>query len=239
MRPGASAGEVAAWDLPVRLFHWTLVAFIASAWVSYEFAEDIGDSGLVWHRWNGLAILTLTVWRVLWGFAGSPTARFRSFVRSPMAAAGYARDLMGGRARQFLGHNPLGAWMVLALLAALVAQAALGLFAIDDSDLTGGPLQHLVPEDVSKLATRWHGRVFHYVLLPLIAVHATANALHQTVRREPLITAMITGRKPAAAYADGEGPGVPQRGNLRAFVCLLASAAIVACGVAAAGGRMV
>ncbi len=202
-----SPAQVTAWDLPTRLFHWALVLCVASAWVSYRFAEAIGDATLVWHRCNGLVILTLLVWRVLWGFAGSSTARFASFVRSPRAAWDYARELRAGTSRRYLGHNPLGAWMILAFLAALFTQAGFGLFAIDDNDLTGGPLYRLVSEATNTWATRWHGRVFHYVILPLVAIHIAANLLYGAVKKEPLITAMVTGSKPAVDYADGSRCG--------------------------------
>ncbi len=163
--------SVPAWDLPTRLFHWTLVALILSSWVSYEYAEAIGDVTLVWHRAIGLAALTLLVWRIIWGLVGSSTARFSSFVRGPRAALGYLRGLLRGAETRFLGHNPLGAWMVLALLAALLAQGSFGLFAVDDNDLTGGPLYRLVDEAANKSATRWHGRIFDFVILPLVTLH--------------------------------------------------------------------
>lgn len=81
--PASEPARVAAWDLPTRLFHWTLLILIVVAWASFEFAEALGDETLVVHRANGLAILTLLVWRVLWGIVGSSTARFASFVSGP------------------------------------------------------------------------------------------------------------------------------------------------------------
>ncbi|MGQ0673098.1 MAG: cytochrome b/b6 domain-containing protein [Hyphomicrobium sp.] len=235
---GSDRRDVAAWDLPTRVFHWLLVALLASAWLSYEYSETLGDVTLVWHRYNGLAILTLLVWRLLWGVTGSPTSRFSSFVRSPTVAFAYGRDLIAGRARKFLGHNPLGAWMVVALLAALLTQAGFGLFAVDDNDLTGGPLTRLVSEETTKFATRWHGRVFDFVILPLAGLHIATNLFHAWVVREPLIKAMVSGRKPPQDYADSAGSEMVAMPVTRALVCLAAAAAIVFGGILAAGGRL-
>ena len=234
----ATAPHVRAWDLPTRLFHWLLAALIVGAWFSQEFSEQIGDVTLVWHRWNGLAILTLLVWRLLWGFAGSSTARFSTFVRGPRAARDYARSLVRGGSRRFLGHNPLGAWMVIAFIAALMLQAGLGLFAVDDNDLTGGPLHRLVAEETNKWATGWHHRIFGFVILPLVALHITVNAFYSLVKKEPLIGAMFSGRKPQRDYEDATEAEIVARPLLRAGVCLGLAAAIVAGAILALGGRI-
>ena len=226
-----------AWDLPTRLFHWSLVALVAAAWISYRYAEALGDVTLVWHRGIGLAILTLVVWRVLWGFAGSATSRFATFVRSPAAALAYARDLIAGKSRHFLGHNPLGAWMILALLCVLATDAGFGLFAVDDNDLTGGPLYRLVSEDANKFATHWHEEIFDAVLLPLIALHIAANVFYGRVKKEPLITAMVTGMKPAGAYEDAQCIGAAGRPMLRAALLLVLAAAIVLGAIFGLGGK--
>jgi len=230
--------SVRAWDLPTRLFHWTLVLLIASAWLSYAFSEDIGDVTLVWHRANGLAILILIVWRILWGMVGSSTARFAAFVRPPREALAYARAVASGRAAHYLGHNPLGALMILALIATVAIVAVLGLFATDDNDLVGGPLYRLVGEHGNVVATRTHDQIFHVVLLPLIALHVTANALYALVRRDPLIRAMVTGRKPAAPYADAAEADIASHPLLRALACLAAAAVIALGGILALGGRL-
>jgi cytochrome b len=229
---------VRAWDLPTRLFHWTLLALIVSAWISYEFAEAIGDETLVWHRANGLAILTLIVWRLLWGITGSSTSRFSGFVRPPGAVAAYAASMMRGRAARYLGHNPLGALMVLALLATIAINASFGLFATDDNDLVGGPLYRLVEESRNTQAARLHGLIFNFVLLPLIALHIAVNALHTLAKKEPLIQAMITGNKPLQTYADAGEAAIVTRPLVRAAACLAAAAFIVLGGILALGGRL-
>lgn len=229
-------GAVRAWDLPTRLFHWTLVTLVISAWASAEFAERIKDPTLRLHRWAGIAILVLLVWRLLWGFAGAPTSRFARFVRSPMAALGYARDLVTGRSRHYLGHNPLGAYMILALLTVLIAQAGLGLFTTEHNDLASGPLARFAPEAWEKPIRRWHHFMFENVLLPLAGLHILANVLYGVVKRDPLIRAMVTGSKPAADYADSNG--AVTNAGVRALVCLGVAVAIVLGGITVAGGRL-
>ena len=123
--------QVRAWDWPTRAFHWLLVLAILSAWVSFNYAEKLGDTSLKWHRYNGYAILVLIVFRLLWGFIGSSTSRWSAFVTWPWKAAAYGLDVVRGRDRHFLGHNPLGTYMILGLLALVSAQALLGLDADD------------------------------------------------------------------------------------------------------------
>lgn len=231
-------GRVPAWDLPTRLFHWALVVLVASAWVSFQFSEEIGDTRLKWHRWNGLLLLTLIVWRLLWGMGGPPNVRFASFVRSPVAAAAYGRDLIRGIPRRFLGHNPIGAYMVLALLAVTGTIAGLGLFAVEENDLATGPLYRLAGNEIAKVATSWHRFLFEPVLLILITVHVAANVAYGVFKKEPLIPAMITGQRPAGIYEDSPADAVATRPLLRAVVCLAAAVALVFGGILALGGRL-
>lgn len=228
--------RVPAWDLPTRLFHWTLLVLIVWAWVSVNYAETLGDTLLVYHRANGLAILTLIVWRVLWGFAGSSTSRFGTFLRSPAAVASYAAGLVRGRAARYLGHNPLGALMIVVLLATVATIGTLGLFAVDDNDLVGGPLYRLVGESANISLTRRHGQIFHLVLLPLVVLHIAVNTLYTLFKREPLIQAMVTGKKPADTYADA--PAAHVQSLARAGLCLAAAAAIVFGSILLLGGSL-
>lgn len=221
------AREVIAWDLPTRLFHWTLVALVAGSWASFEFAERIGDHQLRMHRMCGVAVIVLLLWRLLWGLFGSRTARFQSFIGGPARAAGYARDLMTGRPRHFLGHNPLGAYLIVTLLGLVLAQSLLGLFTVEHNDITNGPLYRLVAEDAMKAMSRLHRIGFDLVLVPLIALHVAANILYGAVKGEPLIRAMVTGRKPSIAYEDAGDAGLVSRPLARALGLLLLSAGAV------------
>jgi cytochrome b len=226
------------WDLPTRLFHWTLLAAVVSAWVSFELAEALGDATLKWHRVNGLLVLILVVWRLLWGIAGSSTSRFASFVPGPRAVFGYLRGLIAGGGSRFLGHNPAGALMVLALLLVLGVQGAVGLIATDDNDLVGGPLYRLVDAASNAWAAGKHAFLFNYVLLPLIMLHVAANILYGVVKREPLIQAMVTGRKPQGKYADAPAAEIVARPLLRAGVCLIIAVALTLGGILLIGGTL-
>lgn len=231
--------QARAWDLPTRLFHWTLLALVVLAWVSFRFAENLGDPLLKWHRWNGLGILTLLVWRLAWGVFGSSTSRFATFVASPRAALVYAGALLAGNSRRYLGHNPLGGWMVMALLSVLAAQGMLGLFTVEHNDIAAGPLARLVGEAATKTASRWHHFVFDFVLLPLVAVHVAANIGYGIFKREPLIAAMITGRKPHAEYADGATADIVDHPMLRALLLLAVSAVLVLGTIRLLSGRFI
>lgn len=176
-----SADRQPVWDLPVRLVHWLLAALIAFSWWSAEYHHTD------WHIWSGCGVLTLLIFRLLWGFVGSSTARFASFVRGPKAIAGYLRGSWEG-----IGHNPLGALSVLALLGALAFQVGLGLIAEDEDGIVTGPLYKLVSIETSDWARELHESWF-YVVLALIGLHLAAIIAYH-VRGRRLVAAMITGR---------------------------------------------
>ncbi|MGE3302027.1 MAG: cytochrome b/b6 domain-containing protein [Hyphomonadaceae bacterium] len=180
------------WDAPTRLFHWLLVLLVAFSWWSAE------NHRLDWHRLSGYAVIALLAFRLYWGFFGASTARFASFVRGPKAALAHVGDLRAPSA----GHNALGGWSVLAILAALIAQVSLGLFAVDVDGLESGPLSHLVDFDAGRAAAEAHEIVFN-VLLGLIALHVAAIAFYLLYAKRNLTGAMITGRAalPAGARA--------------------------------------
>ncbi len=177
------------WDLPVRLFHWLLVALIALSWTTAE----IGGNAMQVHEWSGYSILTLVLFRIAWGFLGSSSARFASFVRAPREAIRYATLLKSGKAPFFPGHNPLGAWMILALLAALLLQAGTGLFANDDI-MTEGPLAKWVSKAASDRFSAIHELNFD-LLLALAAVHVAAVLYYLLRKHENLVLPMLHGRK--------------------------------------------
>ena len=206
---------VQIWDLPTRLFHWLLVLLIAFSWYT-------GEEGIMeWHMRSGYAILTLIVFRLLWGIFGSQTARFAQFVKGPQAIIAYARALLAGHPPHPLGHNPLGTLMIVALLLLVGAQASTGLFANDDI-FTEGPLAHLVSKATSDQLTIIHKTNFN-VLLVLIAGHVAAALFYLFVKSENLIWPMVTGRKDISAEESGLRFGSP----LLAIVVLALAAAIV------------
>ena len=199
---GKSLRQV-VWDLPVRLFHWLLAALIAFSWWT------VHNHHTDWHIWSGCAILTLLIFRILWGFVGSSTARFASFVRGPSAIADYWRGRWVG-----IGHNPLGAVSVLVLLAAVAIQVGLGLIAEDEDGIYLGPLAGLVSTDTSDKARDIHELWFD-VILALIALHLLA-ILYYRLRGKKLTVPMITGR---ADVAPGTSPMRPGKWWM-ALICL-------------------
>ena len=182
---GAGHQSVVVWDLPIRLFHWALVGLLGFLWWSEEH-DDIAD-----HKLAGFALLGLIAFRVCWGIAGSETARFTRFVRGPRQIWRYLR----GRAGQSIGHNPLGAISVIAMLGLLIGESALGLFAIDEDGLEAGPLAPMAGLDWAQAAARWHALLFD-VLLVMLAVHVAAVFLYWIAGKN-LVLPMITGRTAA------------------------------------------
>ncbi len=234
----AATYKVRAWDVPTRAFHWSLVLLIINAWASFQFAELFADNTMKWHRYNGYAILVLIVWRVLWGFVGSSTSRWSAFLRWPATAARYAFDTMRGRERRYLGHNPLGSYMIIGLLVAVGLQATLGLMTVEHNDVTWGPLYKLISETNQHRVSYFHVRLLNYLIWPLIAAHITANVLYAIVKKDPLVRAMITGLKPVGAYQDQTEAIIIERPILRALLCLGIAAVIVFGTIAALGGKI-
>lgn len=178
------------WDLPTRLFHWCLVLLVAAAWGTAE----LGDNLMDYHKLAGYGILALVMFRLVWGICGSETSRFVGFMRGPKSALAYLQAVKSGQASPYPGHNPLGGWMVAALLALLFLQAGTGLFANDDI-MTEGPLKHWVSDEASSLLTGIHETNF-YVLLGLVAVHVSAILFYRFFKGEDLVRPMLTGNKP-------------------------------------------
>ena len=199
----SGSGEQLVWDLPVRLVHWLLAALIAFSWWSVK------NHHADWHIWSGCAILTLLIFRLLWGFFGSSTARFASFVRGPRAVSDDLRGRWSG-----IGHSPLGALSVLAMFLAVAVQVALGLISENEDGLYTGPLYRLVSTDTSDTARDLHELWFN-VILALIVLHVAAIICYG-LRGRKLTKAMITGR---AALNRGMQPMRPGKWRV-ALICL-------------------
>ena len=188
--------SVRVWDLPIRLFHWLLVGLIAFSWWTAQYDH------LDWHIWSGCAILTLLIFRLLWGFVGSSTARFSSFLPGPKSVVRYLRASRWDT----IGHTPLGALSVIALLLLLSVQVGLGLIAEDEDGTTFGPLSHLVSTDTSDTAREIHSVNFD-LILALIALHVGAILYYRLVRGKRLTLPMLTGRAQIEAPARSMQPG--------------------------------
>jgi len=182
--------RIKVWDLPVRLFHWLLVALILAAWVTqYLNRMDL-------HMWIGEWILTLLLFRIVWGFVGSDTARFSRFLRSPVAALQHLAHLGRREPDREIGHNAAGGWMVLVMLALIGLQAGTGLCAndLDDGGDTEGPLMHLVGKDRSDWLTHIHALNFK-VIEAVIVLHVLAIVAYAVLKRHNLVRPMVTGTK--------------------------------------------
>ncbi|MBY0270748.1 MAG: cytochrome b/b6 domain-containing protein [Burkholderiales bacterium] len=206
---------VPVWDIPVRLFHWILVLLIAFSWLSNKM------DWMTWHMYSGYTILTLVLFRILWGFVGSTHARFSDFICGPRALIAYVKTLPSRTAAKFAGHNPLGGISVVLILLCVLVQAGTGLFANDDI-INEGPLYKHVSKALSDWLTTIHKYNFN-VLLALIGVHVAAVLYYLVWKSENLIKPMFTGRKHLPA---GVAPA-PMRGVGLAVVLLALCAAAV------------
>lgn len=182
-KPGA---RVRIWDRLQRGLHWLLVAAVVTAWTSGHWSTRFFDEI---HHNAGYVVLGVVVLRLLWGFVGSRHARFTDFLRGPRVTWAYARDLRAGRERRYLGHNPLGAWMVLALLSVAAALVVTGMLYISDWLWGYEWLEQL------HAALAW-------LLLALVAGHLAGVVFTSWRHRENLVVAMFSGRKRAAEGDD-------------------------------------
>jgi len=204
--------QVPVWDAPTRLFHWALAILAVLSFTTGK----LGGSWMGWHVKSGYAILALLLFRVAWGFVGSDTARFTHFLRGARAATAYARQLLAGSPPSSTGHNPLGGWMVVLMLAVLLLQAATGLFA-DDEVRAQGPLAVVVSETTVRQMTRIHS-FNEWVVAGLVVVHVVAIGVYQWGLRRDLIGPMLRGTTDA--------PDAPRVASAWVAAAILALAAL-------------
>lgn len=223
--------SVRAWDLSTRMFHWVLVALILSAFVTRNFSND---PTLYLHRLNGYAVLTLLVFRLMWGVVGSSTSRFAAFFPLPGPVLRYGLGLLRRDRLHYLGHNPVGSILIFAMLLAVTAQACTGLFTSDDV-LAQGPLFDHASEAVTGRASSYHAKGF-FIILALAAVHVIANLVYQFGFKDRLITSMVTGTKPSGLYVDQQQARLAPAS--RALICFIIAAVIVGGGVSLSGGSL-
>lgn len=176
---------IRVWDLPIRLFHWLLVFCIVGSLVSV----NLGGNAIEWHAYFGYSILVLLIFRITWGFVGSTHARFTSFFPSKARILNY----LTGQSPRFLGHNPIGALSVFALLFVLSVQVLTGLF-VDDEIAFQGPLAKYVPNAVVSFLSEIHegNQVLIYAL---VTIHVAAIWFYKKFKGEDLIKPMINGDK--------------------------------------------
>jgi cytochrome b len=176
---------IRVWDLPIRIFHWLLVFCIVGSFISV----NLGGNAIEWHARFGYCILTLLLFRFSWGFIGSTHARFASFFPTRQDLLNYLQ----GKGPQYLGHNPLGALSVFALLFALSVQVATGLFVDDEIAFQGPFAKYVSNATVSLLSSIHEGN--QVVIYCLIAIHIAAIVYYQKFKGENLVKPMLDGDK--------------------------------------------
>jgi cytochrome b len=189
---------IRVWDLPTRLFHWLLAAAVVGLVVT----ANVGGNWMNWHLRLGYAVLTLLVFRLIWGFVGGHWSRFGSFLYAPSSVLAYLRG--HGKLEHRVGHTPLGALSVFALLLILLAQVATGLMS-DDEISFFGPLVRFVSGDTVALATSYHKNVGKFIVIALVVLHVAAIAFYKWAKKDNLVRPMVVGDKQMAP-----GLAVPQ-----------------------------
>ena len=208
--------DVLIWDVPIRLFHWLLVALVAAAYATFRL------NWMNWHERTGDALLALLLFRLLWGIFGSDTARFSRFLTSPRTAVEHLRKAFHPEPDRQPGHNPAGGWVVVFLLGLLFAETLTGLYVANDiADV--GPFTDIVPAALANAIEAAHAIVWKF-LLAAIVLHVLAIAGYAWVKRQNLLRPMITGTKVLPA-----GVSPPRMaGPARAIAVLAAAVAAAA-----------
>lgn len=215
----SSSTPVKIWDIPTRVFHWSLVAGIAFLWWSGE----TGGNAMDWHVVIGVAVIALVFFRIIWGFMGSDTARFSQFIKSPIQALHHFTELPTRKTAYHAGHNPLGGWVVLVILSLVLAQGIAGLFATDDI-MVEGPLMHLVSASTAEFLTKVHHLIFNILLL-IVALHIAAVLFYRFYKQTNLIKGMVLGK--VDWPADQEKPNLVFKSTLLGIGLMLASYLVV------------
>lgn len=186
--------------MPTRLFHWLVVVLVVAAYATSRL------NWMDWHVRIGEALLALVLFRLLWGFFGSETARFHSFLKAPAAAWQHLRHLFRRDADLQVGHNSAGGWMVLLLLALLLGETLSGLYVNNDV-ADDGPLTQWVPAAIANAITALH-TILWDALLAAVALHVLAIAVYAVAKGHNLLRPMLTGRKrlPERIRAPGQAP---------------------------------
>jgi cytochrome b len=219
MNPEPDLRNIRVWDLPTRLFHWSLALTVVGSVVTGQ----VGGNAMVWHTRLGLVVMALLLFRLVWGFVGGYWSRFASFVYGPSSVMAYLRGDSGPGGRYDIGHSPVGALSVFALLGMLAIQVTTGLVA-DDEIATTGPLNRFVSNATANVASGWHGEVGKTVLIVLVLAHVATVLYYLWRKRRNLIAPMLRGDAllPEGTPASADGGG--QR--VAALVVLSAMAAL-------------
>jgi cytochrome b len=212
---------IRVWDLPTRLFHWALVICVIGLVVT----ANVGGNWMAWHFRFGYSVLTLLLFRMVWGLVGGHWSRFSSFLYAPSTLLRYLRGQ--GEPSHSVGHSPVGALSVFAMLLVLLAQVGTGLVS-DDEIASSGPLVRFVSGHITSLATSYHKNVGRFIVIGLVVLHLAAIAYYRWAKKEKLVLAMIVGDKSIALPAPAVRSSQDTAGTrLLALVLLLACALFV------------
>lgn len=207
--------KIRVWDLPTRLFHWALVAAV----IGLAITGTLGGNAMVWHFRFGYSVLTLLLFRIVWGLVGGRWSRFGAFIYSPASVINYLKGK--GKPEHGIGHSPIGAGSVFAMLGFLLAQVGTGLLS-DDEIAFSGPLTRFVSNATVGLATNYHKNIGKWILLALVVLHIAAIALYLW-RKHNLVGAMLHGDKELVTAAPASRDDMASR--LLALGVLLVCAA--------------
>jgi cytochrome b len=198
------------WDLPLRAFHWLLFLSLVAMWVTAKADADYMDwftkhfdvTWMEWHFRIGYFVIGLLGFRLIWGLIGPKHARFFSFIPGPATLFAYVGGLFKRDSKPSVGHNPMGAFMVLVMLALIGLQAFTGLFTSDDV-IWAGPYNPAVGSDFANRMGAIH-HLNYEILLWMVALHVLAILFYTVYKRQRLVPPMITGYKPAAIVPEHE-----------------------------------
>ncbi|MGC2787605.1 MAG: cytochrome b/b6 domain-containing protein [Roseiarcus sp.] len=210
---------VLVWDFPVRIFHWLIVALVAAAYATWRL------NWMVWHGWIGYAVLTLVLFRLLWGFFGGETARFSGFLSAPRSVFQHLKHSFRREPDHQVGHNPAGGWMVVLLLALLLVETLTGVYVANDI-VDEGPLTEIVPAWAANAIASAHA-IGWDVLLAAIVLHVLAIAGFAAIKGQNLLRPMVTGTKVLPASVAAPRAGSPARAGLLLLGCAVATALLV------------
>ena len=199
MANGSGGAKIKVWDLPVRLFHWTFVVLILAAWFTGEWRGE----RFPYHAYIGYAAGIVLFFRILWGFVGSNYARFSDFIYSPGKTFKYALEVLKAAPSRYVGHNPLGGWMIMLMIVVIGVTVVTGVM---------GPVQH----DMEEI----HEFLGENIILILVALHLLGVVADSIMTKENLARAMVTGEKPAELY-EGSPKSYTGGGAKRALVVAL------------------
>lgn len=185
---------IRVWDLPTRLFHWLLAASVIGLIVT----GSVGGNWMNWHLRLGYAVLALLLFRLVWGFIGGHWSRFTRFLYTPSSLLAYLRGR--GAPEHAVGHTPLGALSVFALLLILAAQVGTGLMS-DDEIAFFGPLVRFVSGDTVSMATDYHKEIGKLIVFVLVGLHLVAIAYYKWMKKESLVRPMVLGDKQVPVVA--------------------------------------